>query len=169
MYPTLLVVAILFLLSLSAAVILFKYLESWATVTDKRYQAGGAIAGFIIIFGILYSAYYTIEMRGYKTLEAEHEKLQDEYKKLSDKHQKLSQMSVISGNISPYQQYTKVVLAVKETDLDPTGDFQLRVRCIDPKEDDIRVHVIMPDKPVFYNIHSQEQMTNIKIHLSDKN
>jgi hypothetical protein len=169
MCPTLLVVAILFLLSLSAAVILFKYLKSSATVTDERYQAGGAIAGFIIISGILYPAYYTIEMRDYKTLITTHEKLQNDYKELINEHQKLSQMSVISGNISPYQQYTKVVLAVKETDLDPTGDFQLRVRCIDPKEDDIRVHVIMPDKPVFYNIHTQEQMTNIKIHLSDKN
>src|ERR1035438_3545773 len=51
------VVTILFTLSLFAAWILFKFLQSTATITKKEYQMGGAAAGFLIIYGALYYSY----------------------------------------------------------------------------------------------------------------
>src|ERR1035438_3598353 len=51
------VVTILFTLSLLAAWILFKFLQSTASITKKEYQMGGAAAGFLIIYGALYYSY----------------------------------------------------------------------------------------------------------------
>src|ERR1035438_6548706 len=51
------VVTILFTLSLFAAWILFKFLQSTASITKKEYQMGGAAAGFLIIYGALYYSY----------------------------------------------------------------------------------------------------------------
>lgn len=52
----LLVFVTLFLLSLLAAVVLFKFLESRATIKRRWWSAGGAIAGFVLIlFGSWYS------------------------------------------------------------------------------------------------------------------
>jgi len=48
------VVTILFTLSLFAAWILFKFLQSTASITKKEYRMGGAAAGFLIIYGGLY-------------------------------------------------------------------------------------------------------------------
>ena len=47
------------IISLFIAFILFKYLKSSASFKDKTtgYKAGGAIAGFIIVFGILFGSY----------------------------------------------------------------------------------------------------------------
>ena len=50
---SLIVIVVLFLLSLAAAVILFAFFKSTAVVQGTRYQAGGAIAGFIIVFVLL--------------------------------------------------------------------------------------------------------------------
>lgn len=48
------VVIVLFLASLFGAFVLFKVLQSTAVVTTKEYQLGGAMAGFFVIFGLLY-------------------------------------------------------------------------------------------------------------------
>lgn len=47
---------LLFLLSLSGAYVLFKFLESVAQIDKASYRAGGALAGFLIIFGTLFAA-----------------------------------------------------------------------------------------------------------------
>jgi hypothetical protein len=52
-YFTLKVVIGLFSASLVGAFVLFGVLKSFAWITEKRYQAGGAIAGFLLIFGVL--------------------------------------------------------------------------------------------------------------------
>lgn len=46
--------------------ILFKFFKSSAIVKNKKYQAGGAIAGFIIIFVVRYASYDNIAKRGYE-------------------------------------------------------------------------------------------------------
>lgn len=49
------------LISLMIAFILFKYLKSSAMVKKTGYQAGGAIAGFIIVFSILMGSYIKLK------------------------------------------------------------------------------------------------------------
>lgn len=46
----LLVIVIFFFLSLIGAYVLFKFLESSAIIKNKKYQAGGAIAGIYSYF-----------------------------------------------------------------------------------------------------------------------
>jgi hypothetical protein len=55
------VVAIIFLLSLTGAYVLFKFLKSYARIQRKDYQAGGALAGFLLIYAALYSSFDRIE------------------------------------------------------------------------------------------------------------
>jgi hypothetical protein len=49
--------SVMFTLSLVGSVILFRFLKSSATIKKKSYQAGGAIAGFILIYGLLYASF----------------------------------------------------------------------------------------------------------------
>ena len=53
-------ISIFFVLSLIGAIVLFRYLKSSATITKPGYQAGGAIAGFLLIYAILYTSYISI-------------------------------------------------------------------------------------------------------------
>ena len=46
-----------FIFSLIASVVLFKFLKSSAAINNKSYQAGGALAGFVIVFT---TSYFTI-------------------------------------------------------------------------------------------------------------
>jgi len=57
MQETLIVLIIVALLSLLAAIVLFKVLKSTALIKKAGYQAGGALAGFIIIYSTLYYSY----------------------------------------------------------------------------------------------------------------
>jgi hypothetical protein len=59
-YEILIVVTVIFTLSIIAALILFKVLKSTAIVKKAGYQAGGALAGFIIIFSTLYYSYESL-------------------------------------------------------------------------------------------------------------
>ncbi len=47
-------VAVIFILSLAGAFVLFKFLKSSALIKSPSYQAGGALAGFLLIYGALY-------------------------------------------------------------------------------------------------------------------
>ncbi|HEY9123221.1 MAG TPA: hypothetical protein PK252_09005 [Bacteroidales bacterium] len=50
----LVVFSLSFVLSMVAAFVLFKFLQSTAVINNKNYQAGGALAGFIIVLGASY-------------------------------------------------------------------------------------------------------------------
>jgi hypothetical protein len=56
----LVLVGVIFLLSLVGALVLFKVLQSTAIIQRKGYQAGGALAGFLLIFAALYGAYHQL-------------------------------------------------------------------------------------------------------------
>ncbi|MHA2344037.1 MAG: hypothetical protein ACXADW_19415 [Candidatus Hodarchaeales archaeon] len=60
MIHPLLVIVILFVMSISAAYVLFKLLENTAVVKLPFGQFGGAIAGFIGVFLILYNSYQSL-------------------------------------------------------------------------------------------------------------
>ncbi len=56
----LLTIGIIFSLSLVGAIVLFKCLKSSAMIQKASYQAGGAVAGFILIYSMLYYSYSEI-------------------------------------------------------------------------------------------------------------
>lgn len=149
---TLFVISVIFMLSLVGAVVLFKFFRSSAIVKTKSYQAGGAIAGFIIIYATLYGSYYQIEKN-------EHQNLLDEHKEM----QKKLEPKAISGTIQPYEENTKVVLAVREIDPDKRGKFRLIAPCIDPEVDDVRLFIISERGNFDWAIYSRQEMTGIKI------
>ncbi len=51
------VMLVMFLCSLGGAYVLFRLLKSTATIQKKGYRAGGALAGFLLIYGLLYYSY----------------------------------------------------------------------------------------------------------------
>lgn len=57
----LIVVSAIFALSLMGAYVLFRFLKSTAIIKKTGYQAGGALAGFLLIFGALYGSYSHLE------------------------------------------------------------------------------------------------------------
>jgi len=60
MLYTLIPIIVIFCLSLIGSFILFKFLKSSATVKKATYQAGGAIAGFLLIYGLLFSTFKSV-------------------------------------------------------------------------------------------------------------
>lgn len=59
-FEVLIVVSVMFAISLGGAYILFRFLESQATIQKAGYKAGGALAGFLIILGILFGSYHKL-------------------------------------------------------------------------------------------------------------
>lgn len=53
----LIAVSLIFSLSLLGAVVLFKFLKSSAVIEKKEHRVGGALAGFLLIFGTLDATY----------------------------------------------------------------------------------------------------------------
>lgn len=54
---TLIVIVVIFGSSLAGAFVLFKILRSTALITKVGYQAGGALAGFLLIYSALYYSF----------------------------------------------------------------------------------------------------------------
>ncbi len=156
MSSTLFVISTIFVLSLLGAVVLFKFFESRAIVKTKKYQAGGAIAGFIILYSILYISYANIEKTG-------NVEMLRELKILRAK----VEPKFISGAIEPYQENTKIVLAVKEIDTDSKGKFRLKAPCIDPEIDDVRLFIMTEKGSFDWAIYSEDEMTDINIPISN--
>lgn len=156
-----LIIGILFSLSLLGAVILFKFFKSSAIIKNKQYQAGGAIAGFIIIFGVLYASYDNIEKRKYNELKTEHEQLKNDYHKLSET---LS----IRGKIDPYRgENTRIIIATKEVNPDSFGKFQLQTPCIDIK-DGASLYIIREGKKPFQQyLFEGDNTNNLTININE--
>jgi hypothetical protein len=148
---TLIIITIFFLLSLLGAFILFRFLESAAIIKSKKYQAGGAIAGFIIIFVALGAYYLEVEKS-----KSECNKILVHYKELCDQ----SQETYINGTITPpTQKNVKIVLAVKEADPDSSGKFRLGAPCINIGEGETKLYVITEDSYSPLGIYSKDDLT----------
>ncbi|MDH3973134.1 MAG: hypothetical protein OEV42_02535 [Deltaproteobacteria bacterium] len=160
---TLIVTSTFFVLSLVGAVVLFRFFKSAAIVKTKTYQAGGAIAGFIIIYALLYGSYANIEKDGQKKLLEDYETIKVELQQLRKKLEPKS----ISGTVEPFRDNIKVVLAVKEIDTDNRGKFRLKAPCIDPEEDDVRLFIMTEEGSFDWAIYSEEEMKDINIPISN--
>lgn len=147
----LIVVLVLFALALLGAFTLFKFLESSAFVRNKTYQAGGAIGGFVILYGILYSSFYSMESNEYHKIKSEYERLKQKF-----------ELAQISGSIVPYQKDTAIILAVEKTDPDANGNFKFRAPCIDPEVSEPRIYVMRDGRHISLML-SEEEMNGIQI------
>ena len=107
------VIAVLFFLSLFGAVILFKFFQSSAMIKGKTYQAGGAIAGFLILYGLMHWSY--IQMG------------QNEHGKLTIKG------NIIPSTVGP----SEILLATQSRMVDNEGKFKLVLPCNSKKVDDM--------------------------------
>lgn len=153
----LLLIASFFFLSLVGAVVLFKFFKSTAAVQSKQYQAGGAIAGFIIIFMLLTFSYERIKN---DTEIQQKNALDSTRQELDHAKEKLLRES-IEGVITPYASDTKIVLAVQQTEADMQGKFKFSATCIDPDTDDVKLYLISPGKFKFMRIDSKQAMKRI--------
>lgn len=148
-----LIVIAFFFCSLMASYVLFKLLKSTARVGGNTRQAGGALAGFVIIFAAMEGAYIYIsgnELQQARLASTE-KNLQNRLDKaeadLALKNQQL-EVKEIAGKIQPNLVETKVVLAIAATDLDVNGIFRIDGRCLD-LADDLRLYFIREGRHVF--------------------
>lgn len=112
-----LTISVFFLLSLTGAYILFKFLKSSALVKTRRYRAGGAVGGFLIIYGMLFGSYYQIAKQG----------------------------PTITGTVSPKLPMGRVVLVVSTDQLGARETFSLRTPFnLNLKKDKATVYLIAP-------------------------
>lgn len=119
-------VAVVFLLSLVGAWVLFKWLSSTAAVTKKEYQLGGAAAGCVILFSVLYAAYN--HLVGLKL-----EDLQAQLKACAGQRDVEEHEVHIMGTVVPTPQRATLVLVAKAIPLPDSGRFDLVAKGIDFK------------------------------------
>lgn len=148
---SLFVVAAMFFMSLIGAYILFAVLKSVAQINNKAYQAGGALAGFIILYATLFQSYQSLH----------HIEETENNLKAAQKHLEKNE---INGTIIPTSQTAKIVLATQQTDADDNGKFKLLAKCINPVDDDVKVYVISQDgRYRSLRISSMDKMKNLEI------
>jgi len=120
--PPFTIVAGLFTLSLVSAVVLFKFLKSTALIKNENYQAGGSIAGFIIVYGMLQWSF--TQTAGYT----------DQIASLTSQVQALQQATrdlTVTGTVTPSTSDTQVLIAGWEAPTDMSGAFSLKAPCLD--------------------------------------
>src|SRR5262245_10763313 len=115
------IVSILFALSLLAAVVLFAFFKSTAIIKTPKYQAGGAIAGFVIVYSILQFSFDRIS--GHEARIQESEKEIENLRAATMNCEQFTATRDIAGTVNPYSDQIKVVLAVTATDLPSNGRF----------------------------------------------
>ena len=76
-FEVLIVISVMFVISLGGAFVLFRFLDSHATIQRAGYKAGGALAGFLIILGMLFGTYVKLapahDSVGYWTIVGEYQ------------------------------------------------------------------------------------------------
>lgn len=137
------IVIAFFSCSLLASYVLFRLLKSTARVGKSSWQAGGALAGFVIVFLSMQGTYKSIS-----DIESTKARLTSTEADLQSAKQQLA-AKTIAGKIQPNLVETKVVLAVAATDPDGNGLFRFDGRCLDPVTDDLRLYFIREGRHVF--------------------
>lgn len=127
------VISMIFCLSLLGAWVLFRLLGATAVVKTAKYKAGGAAAGFVIVYGTLYGSYYQIA-KDYRP-----------------------QMTV-EGSLSPAPARTQVILAVAKAEPEDDGSFSLKAPWLDPKDTELAIYVVSEDRHVWKKVRSTEEM-----------
>ncbi|MBZ5726419.1 MAG: hypothetical protein LAP87_15640 [Acidobacteriia bacterium] len=159
------VVTILFTLSLVAAWILFKFLQSTATITKKEYQMGGAAAGFLIIYGALYSSYTHLATVARDQSKNDLAVCVTNLQKSKDENSDVS----IKGAVDPPPRNAWVVFATKTVSLPNDGTFRFSARRKDVKSDDPPdIYVITEQEQSHQQLDPGDDLSNVKITLPKK-
>jgi type II secretory pathway pseudopilin PulG len=128
MVSPLIIVVSLFGLSLFAAIILFKFLKSTALITNEKYQAGGAIAGFIIVYGMLHGSF--TQLADYsQTIRTDVQTIGEQKTRL-EQLSKFTQESTLTGTVTPNTPDTLVLISAWEGQADLGGEFSLKAPCL---------------------------------------
>lgn len=149
-------VLILFSLSLLAAVLLFKFFKASAVFATKRYRAGGAIAGFCIVFTLLYTSFFTLagkrnelDRASYNEQIKQHEEeisnLKAQILRLQHRLKPLEIKGTLGGQYLKNRE-TKLVLAVQAADANPDGRFHLSAPGVNPDKSMVAVYVVSVNK-----------------------
>ena len=112
----LLVISALFGLSLLAAWVLFAKLKSTATVTNPKYQLGGAAAGFVVVMSLLSGTYIKVDDKN------KEDNIKELWAKLKDANDKVTagascvaeenRQITYTGKVQPAMDDAYVVLSV---------------------------------------------------------
>ena len=137
--------AIIFALGLLGAVVLFRFFKSSAIIKKKAYQAGGAVAGFVIIYSLLFGSYYQIERLEKQKLEATIHALEEKAKKL--------EIDVISGVVAPDNQPVKVRLVIDAVEPDSDGKFKFKVPRILLESPTAALYAITDDEHMILDVN----------------
>lgn len=144
-------VIVIFSMSLFGSYVLFKILKATAVIKNEKFQAGGALAGFIILYVTMFQSYQPLR------------DAKDTENKLAETRALLANRT-IKGSLIPNLSNTKIILATQQTDTDSEGKFKLLTKCINPDDDDIKVYVISANGSfVSRRLSSMEQMDNFNI------
>ena len=143
-----LAVAIIFALSLLGAVVLFRFFKSSAIIKKKAYQAGGAVAGFAIVYSLLFGSYYQIERLEKQKLEAAIQALEEKVKRLD--------IDVVSGVVAPDNQPVKVRLVIDAVEPDSDGKFKFKVPRILLESPTAALYAITDDEHVILDMNCEQ-------------
>jgi hypothetical protein len=157
---TLLVISVLFSLSLLAAWVLFKLLQSTANVTRPEYQLGGAAAGFVVILTLLSLVYMQVDSRKNQeiinSLNAQLTKARTAAEDGQACLQEQREEVTYSGVVSPAVDAAYVVLGVSAVQLQQDGKFAIKVK-----------HVKPSDLPYIYVIGAQSRAPYRQVFATD--
>lgn len=159
----LVVITLLFLLSLTAAVILFAFFKSTAVIKTPKYQAGGAIAGFMLVYGVLYPSYQKISDD--KNLIVQLQDRTSQLEALEETHKQFEALHDISGTVSPYHDRMQVVLAFTDTEVRADQKFRLSAPCVDVRDRPYTLYVIHDGISYPYVIEHNEDVSALNIPL----
>jgi hypothetical protein len=155
----LLVLPVLFGLSLLAAIVLFGFFKATAVIKTKSYQAGGAIAGFIIVF-LMLSTYFSRladkQVELYKQT-ADHDKAQVDLLRARLRNVQLS------GTITPISHDTRIVVVPLDAQgsLADDGKFDVTTQCADQKGT-LRAYILTNGRFIEYTINKCEATSDLK-------
>ena len=150
-------VAILFTLSLGAAFILFRFLQSTAGINKKEYQMGGAAAGFLIIYGMLHYSYSSIAKSAADTAKQQLSACQ------ADLNNEEAEVAV-KGTVVPAIPDAEVVYATKTVSLGEDGIFHFSARKRDLKSSDPpAIYVTTEKNHVHLQLDPDEDLGDLKI------
>jgi len=159
------VVTILFTLSLLAAWILFKFLQSTASITKKEYQMGGAAAGFLIIYGALYYSYSGLAKSALDDSKHQLAVCQAALKTSADNDQEVA----IKGVVDPALRNAQIVFATRIFPLPDDGTFRFSARRSDIKSDNpAAIYIIDEQEHNYLQLDQDQDFGNIRITLPKK-
>ena len=156
------VVTVLFVLSLLAAWILFKFLQSTAAITKKEYQMGGAAAGFLIIYGALYYSYSGLAKSALDDSKRQLAACQVALKTSGDNNVEVP----IKGVVDPPLRNAQIVFATRIFPLPDDGTFRFSARQSDIKSNNpAAIYIINEQEHNYLQLDQDEDFRNIRITL----